>query len=448
MTTFPFSTATPPEWAGPPPAEADVAVIGGGVIGVMTALHLAQAGLRAVLIEKGRIAGEQSSRNWGWIRVQGRDPAEIPIAMEAQDQWQALSRKTNDALGLRQTGVAYIARSEDDMARHEAWLPHARAHGVGSRMLSRAEIMERIPDARGDWMGALWTATDMRAEPWIAVPALARLAARAGAQIVENCAVRGLDLEAGRVAGVITEAGRIKVGGAVVAGGAWSSLFLRRHGVSIPQLSVRCTALATEPLPEVFDGAASDGTIAFRRREDGGYNLAVSGFQELFIGPDAFRAFRTYLPLLTQDPLGTKFRLSAPPGYPDGWRTPRRWAMDGPSPFEKHRILDPQPNMAKVRDILERFHTRFPDLPKPKLKKAWAGMIDTMPDVVPVVDHAHAIPGLVVATGMSGHGFGIGPAFGRIAADLVQGKEPGHDLSRFRLQRFADGSPIDVALDV
>lgn len=445
---FPFTTATGPEWPGPQPAEADVAIIGGGVIGVMTALHLARVGLRAILLEKGRIAGEQSSRNWGWIRVQGRDPAEIPIAMEAQDQWQALSRETNDALGLRQTGVAYIARTQEALDRYEAWLPHAQAHGTGSRMLSRAGIMEKIPSARADWLGALWTDRDMRAEPWLAVPALARLAARSGAQIVENCAVRGLDLEAGRVAGVITEAGRIKVSGAVVAGGAWSSLFLRRHGVSIPQLSVRCTALATEPLPEVFDGAASDGTIAFRRREDGGYNLAVSGFQELFIGPDAFRAFRTYLPLLKQDIRSTKFRISAPKGYPDGWRTPRNWSMDKASPFEAQRILDPEPNAAKVRDILARFHRRFPDLPKPRLKKAWAGMIDTMPDVVPVVDRVEAIPGLVVATGMSGHGFGIGPAFGRIAADLVQGKAPGHDLSRFRLSRFSDGSPIDVAVDV
>jgi len=447
MTDFPFTTASP-EWAGPPPAEADVAVIGGGVIGVMTALHLARAGLRAVVLEKGRIAGEQSSRNWGWIRVQGRDRAEIPIAMEAQDQWQALSRETNDALGLRQTGVAYIARTEADLARYAAWLPHGEAHGTGSRLLSRAEIADRIPDARADWAGALWTERDMRAEPWLAVPALARLAARSGATIVENCAVRGLDLEGGRVAGVITEAGRIAVSGAVVAGGAWSALFLRRHGVSIPQLSVRSTALATEPLPEIFDGAAYDGTIAFRRRIDGGYNLAISGYQELYIGPDAFRALRTYLPLLKTNPTGTRFRLSAPQGYPDGWRTPRAWSMDGPSPFEAHRILDPAPNKAIVQDILSRFHTLFPDLPRPRVKRAWAGMIDTMPDVVPVVDTVATIPGLVVATGMSGHGFGIGPAFGRIAAALVQGKAPGHDLTRFRLARFTDGSPIEVAPDV
>ncbi|HQY43904.1 MAG TPA: FAD-binding oxidoreductase, partial [Paracoccaceae bacterium] len=75
---------------------------------------------------------------------------------------------------------------------------------------------------------------------------------------------------------------------------------------------------------------------------------------------------------------------------------------------------------------------------------AWAGMIDTMPDVVPVIDHVAALPGLTIATGLSGHGFGIGPAVGRVTADLVMGRDPGHDLSRFRLSRFTDGSEMII----
>jgi glycine/D-amino acid oxidase-like deaminating enzyme len=71
-------------------------------------------------------------------------------------------------------------------------------------------------------------------------------------------------------------------------------------------------------------------------------------------------------------------------------------------------------------------------------------MIDTMPDVVPVIDHAAQLPGLIIATGMSGHGFGIGPGFGRVIADLALGRSTGHDLGRFRLSRFSDGSPITL----
>ena len=187
----------------------------------------------------------------------------------------------------------------------------------------------------------------------------------------------------------------------------------------------------------VFDGNGSDKTLAFRPRDDGGLTLAIPGYQELFIGPDAFRAVRAFLPLLRQDPFGTKWRRPPPKGYPDAFSTPRRWALDGPSPFESCRVLDPEPNQHLVNRMVRRFSEIFPDLPPPRIRAAWAGMIDTMPDVVPVVDTIADLPGLTVATGMSGHGFGIGPGIGRIVADLVAGNPTGHDLSAFAFSRFS-----------
>ena len=106
------------------------------------------------------------------------------------------------------------------------------------------------------------------------------------------------------------------------------------------------------------------------------------------------------------------------------------------------RILNPAPNAAVVERLRDDFARTFPALGRPELTAAWAGMIDTMPDVVPVVDHIAAIPGLTVATGMSGHGFGIGPGMGRVVASLVAGDAPGHDLSRFRFSRFSDGTKL------
>jgi len=444
VTPFPISEASPVEHAGVLPAEADVVVIGGGVIGIMTAWHLAKAGLRAVVLEKGRVAGEQSSRNWGWIRQQGRDPAELPIMVEANRIWQSLARETNEDIGLRRTGVAYMARSPGRMAEYEAWLEHARAHGVASRLLTADEAAAMLPQAARRWEGGLWTASDMRAEPWVAVPALARALVRAGGTVIENCAVRLIDVAAGRVAGVVTERGRIRAPEVVVAGGAWSSLLLRRHGIAIPQLSVRTTVAATAPMAEVFSGAVSDGSIAFRRRLDGGYSIASGGYHDLFVGPDAFRALRAFVPQLRADPLGTRILPAAPRGYPDAWGTPRGWSGDGPSPFEAIRVLNPAPNPAKVARLTRTFAEIFPSLGAPRIATAWAGMIDTMPDIVPVVDRAPCLPGVTIATGMSGHGFGIGPAFGRIVADLIRGLAPGHDMTRFRLSRFDDGSPVDL----
>lgn len=439
--TFPFTLQTPPEHHGTLPAKCDVVVIGAGIIGVMTAWELAKAGLRVVVLEKGRVAAEQSSRNWGWIRSQGRDPSELPIMAEAAAMWQQFDRDIPEDIGLRQTGVAYLAAKPDEVGRYEAWLPHALEHGLSSRILTRRETADLMPKAAQSWAGALWTDSDMRAEPWTALPALARAAIRDGVQIIEHCAVRALDIAAGKVAGVQTEQGRIATTEVVLAGGAWSQLFLRKHGLTIPQLAVRATVAATAALPDVFQGGAVDNRLAWRRRNDGGYTLAPSGFHELYIGPDAFRALRGYAKPLIADPLGTKLLPAAPKGFPDAWGTKRNWAADEISPFEKMRILNPAPNHAKAAKLARDFAATFPALGEVKIKAAWAGMIDTMPDVVPVVDRA-PLDGLTVATGMCGHGFGIGPAFGRILARIVQGKPAGYDISRFRYGRFTDGSTL------
>ncbi len=448
MTPFPISAAGPVTYPGPPRRAADLVVIGGGVIGVCTAIYAARAGHRVVLLEKGRIAGEQSSRNWGWIRQQGRDPDELPIMAEANRLWRDLAGATNVDIGLTPGGVTYLADTDKDLAGYEAWLPHARANEVDSRILSPAQTADLIPGMARRYKGALYTASDMRAEPWVAVPALAGIAAREGVQIVEHCAVRCLDLHAGRVAGVITEAGRIAAPEVVLAGGAWSALFLRNHGVALPQLSVRATVAATDPLPVVYPGGATDHRIAFRPRTDGGYSLAAGGFHELFVGPDAFRALPKFLAQMRADPLGTRFLPFAPKGFPDAWSTPRRWSADAPSPFETMRVLDPKPNAAKLRALVREVAARFPQLGEVRLKSAWAGMIDTMPDVVPVVDRVADLPGLTVGTGMSGHGFGIGPGMGRVLAALATGGDVGHDLTRFRLSRFADGSPMRIGPSV
>lgn len=435
--SFPITLETPIRFPGPLPEAADVVVLGGGIIGVMTALYLAQAGQKVVLCEKGRIAGEQSSRNWGWIRQQGRDKDELPIVVESLRLWRGFADHFGDALGFRQTGVIYLANSDAALEQYEAFLPHAAAQGVDTRLMARCEIQSLLGTS-GPWKGAMYTPSDARAEPWAAVPLLAGMAAEAGATIVEQCAIRALDVQAGALVGVFTEQGRIRASRVVVAGGAWSRLFLAAHGIVIPQLSVLASVAQTVPLPEIFAGGATDSHFAFRRRMDGGYTLAPGSEHDFFIGPDAFKSFSQYLGILKQDFRSTHFRPMAPVGYPDAWGTPRNWG-DGPSPFEATRLLDPKPNRASLSRAQDRFAEAFPALGRPQIKTAWAGMIDTMPDVVPVVDHA-PIAGLTIATGMSGHGFGIGPGMGRVLADLVMGRPTGHDLSRFRLSRFEDGT--------
>ena len=172
------------------------------------------------------MAGEQSSRNWGWIRQQGRDPDELPIMIEARRLWQQLAAESGEDFGLVECGVTYLAPRAADMTGYAAWQRIAQAQGLDTRLLDGAETARMIPAMAQRFAGALWTPSDMRAEPWLAVPALARLAAREGVTIVEDCAARRLDVQAGRVAGVHTERGRIAAPEVLLAGGAWSGLFL------------------------------------------------------------------------------------------------------------------------------------------------------------------------------------------------------------------------------
>jgi len=434
MPDFPISLQNAPTFDGALPGEVDVAVVGGGIIGVLVAWELGKRGQTVLLAEKGRIAGEQSSRNWGWIRQQGRHYAELPIMVDTMAIWKAFDRRIQDRIGFRQSGITYLARDIKRLGQFEDWLEGARGLGVDSRMLSRREIADLLPDARG-WVGGLTTPSDAVAEPFAAVPVLARAAAADGVTIRENCAVRAFDIKGGAIEGIFTERGRVKCDRVVVAAGAWSALLLGRHGISIPQLSVRASVFNTRAMPNFFNAAAADDRLAFRRRADGGYSIATWATHDFFLGPDAFRHFWSYLPQLREELANTRFRLAAPAGYPDAWRLRRRWDSEETTPFERCRILDPAPNGADLRYLRRLFAEAFPAFEEMRIERAWAGMIDTMPDALPVVDEA-PVSGVTIATGMSGHGFGIAPGMALAIADLVQSQAPRHDLRAFSFERF------------
>ena len=439
-----FNEQTPKQFNDPLPSRTDVVVIGGGIAGICTALYLAQRGVQVVVCEKGRVAGEQSSRNWGWVRQHGRDPAELPIMMESNRIWQSLHKVVGQDLGFRQQGVLYLASSEKKMAVRERWVELAKEHQLTSLKLSASEVADKIKTTDSRWKGAVFTPSDGRAEPWIAVPAIARAVNKLGVVIREDCAVRCLDKTNGAVSGVITEHGPIQCDRVVLAGGVWSSLFAANAGLHLPQLAVRSTAAATAAATDFFSGNAADEQLAWRRREDGGYTLALTDLTEHFVGPNSFKYFKPFIPAMLSEWDTYRLHTAWPKHYPDGWRTQRSWSPQEVSPMERIRVLNPPPRQAAIRRIQQRFAQRFPAIGNIDFIKTWAGIIDTMPDVVPVIDEVDSLPGCIVATGFSGHGFGIGPAAGKIVADLVQGKKSEHDLHRFRYSRFSDGSAIKL----
>ena len=243
------------------PDKVDAVVVGAGVIGVTAALELARAGLSVALIEKGFVAAEQSSRNWGWVRQQGRDRREIPLIVESLRLWEQWQAESPVDLGFRRTGLVSLTRTQAELDRWRRWAERGRAGGIVVDELTAADAEAALPSRGAPWIGGVRTPTDGRAEPSVAVPALARLARTAGVMIHQETAVRGLDIEAGRAQGVITERGRIAASRVLVAGGAWSSQLLRRHGVWLPQLNLRSTVVRTTPAAELTPRRAADAGI-------------------------------------------------------------------------------------------------------------------------------------------------------------------------------------------
>ena len=441
----PITINTPITYADALPDAVDVVIIGGGVIGIFSALYLNRLGKRVLVCEKGRMAGEQSSRNWGWIRQHGRDAAELPITKQALKLWHQVDAETGGACGVKTVGISYLASSAPELAKLHQWLQVAKQHDMDSYAMDQQQVNQLFTQpTHGQWLGGTCTPSDAKAEPWQAVPAVAKLAHAEGVLMRENCAVRDLTIEAGKVTGVMTESGSVKCAQVVLCGGAWSSLFAKRLGISLPQLSVEATVAQTEPLQAGVEASWVDEHLSMRHRDDGGYSLALADSHGFFVGPDALRHTPKFLPLLGKSWQDIQFMGFGRKGYPDAWGLERQWQAGDKTPFEQMRVLEPASHLGRVAKIQTRFAQRFPNIGKPIIKRSWSGMIDAMPDVVPVVDEVKQIPGFYLATGMSAHGFGIGPGYGRVVARMLAGLPAEHDLQRFRLSRFSDGSKLDV----
>ncbi len=435
---FRFNDNMPITFQDDLPDAVDVVVIGAGVIGVSTAWYLRQHGLSVLICDKGRVAGEQSSRNWGFVRVMVRDPDEVPIAQDSLRCWEEISASLDDDTGFTRQGILLLAETESEMADCEEWMKVAAEHGVDTQLFSSAEVSRHLRVPGDGWLGGIVTPSDARAEPFKAVPAIARGLQQRGGLVRENCAVRALDVEAGNISGVITEHGRVRAQAVVCAAGAWSGTLLANHGIRFPQLAVRGTVVRTVPAAEIYPGAAGFKDVFLRRRQDGGYTVACEWFDHT-VGPNSFRYFRDFIPTLST---GSAIGLRA------GRDVTQRGFFSGhndgaaASVFEQHRVLNPAPSAKALRKIRRHLAERVPQFADIEFAEAWAGMIDATPDVVPVLDRIAAPAGLFLASGFSGHGFGIGPGAGKVMANLVTGNATGFDLARFRFARFSDGSNL------
>lgn len=416
------------------PTTTSVVIIGGGIIGLTAALTLAERNISVVVLEKGRIAGEQSSRNLGWVRKTSRHAHDIPLALAADRLWAQMPERVGADVGYRQEGIMFVARNEAQLAMHDGWLKSVEHLSLDSRLLSNREIAQMVPGGAGDWAGGIYTPSDARAEPTLASSAIAKAAMALGVVIIEQCAVRTLQMSAGKVSGVVTEKGEIRCDQVLLAGGMWSRRFLGNLGVSLPTLALTCSVLRTHPMQGPTEIAVGAPDFSFRKHQDGGFIITQRGKLDAFLTLDHLLLAKQYMPQFRAQ--RSVLNVSMGKYFFKDLALSRRWSADSVSPFERVRTQDPAANPQLNNAAMNNLKAAWPVFEQARVAQTWAGTIDVTPDSNPVIGPVAQIPGLTVATGFSGHGFGTSPAAGQLAADIVSGHTPIIDPSPYRFDRF------------
>jgi len=413
------------------PGAVDVVVIGAGIVGAASAYQLAKRGLTVALVDKGQVAGEQSSRNWGFVRQQGRDPVELPLASAASAMWGGLSAELEADIEWRRGGNLALAHDEATAGRYEEWLSVSRDAGIESELLDRERVSELLPGIEGKWLAAMYTKSDGQADPMKATMAFVNAGKRLGVHVITRCTVTSIEVGGGRVLGVRTSGGYIRAGRVVLAGGVWSHRLLSELGLLLPQRVVRQTVVRTTPVPHFTSvGVWAADLLSFRQAVDGSLILSLGGVSDVCWGLGSRHHALKFTPAYLMN--RSKFRISV------GGLT-----SDAARDFRASRSYEFASSAPITRDVwqcLERMRAWFPELQRFGIDDAWSGYIDGTPDALPVIEAVGSPEGLVVATGFSGHGFALGPIVGQIVGELLDDGHTQFDIEHMSLARFSTTS--------
>lgn len=411
------------------PATADVVVIGGGIVGCMTALDLATRGAAVTLIEKAAIGTEQSRRNWGYIRQQARSEPEIPLMVAANSFWSSFEDRFDADIRWQQRGNLRLVRDGRELPWYQNWTRMGQDYGVPVKMLSSREAMELLPGAVGNWAGAMYTPNDAQADPLRATLATAAAAARAGAQMITHETVTKILVGHGRVLGVATPTHVVSTPAVIVTAGVWTRRLLQEVGVNIPLQWVRSTVAELAPCEEIpAIPAVWSPEVSFRKTASGGILLAANARSIIDVMPSALNNLRLFLPTLRRNLKTFRIGMGAPAFHDSVSRLTKRYRYRGWEPKPSRRTV--AASVAALQDI-------YPAVAGTPVARTWAGYIDGTPDGLPVMSTVENIAGLVIGSGFSGHGFGLSPASGQVLSDLaISGSANRFDATAFTLSRF------------
>ena len=417
---------------------ADAVVIGAGIAGCATAYYLSKKGLNVVVVDKGEVGDEQSSRAWGFVRQQARTARELPLMIAGAIVWQEMERELGADVEWNQGGSLTLAGDEEILGRIRAWLKVGEQFGIETRFLTNEDLKELLPAMRGEWLGAMYTPSDGHAQPNKATNAIAIGAREHGALFRTMEAVEGIEVTDGQVSAVVTERDRIVTKNVVCAAGAWSHKVAHMVGQTLPYRMVRASVGQTNPTDHITDMAVIGPRIAFRQRPTGEVYIAPGpGGTDYDVDLDSFKHIRLFMPNFRRNRemfrlhVGSaliKDILRSLPGSPS-----RR------HPFAHTVGVEPEPNRKVIDKALITFKSMFPDLQDLKINHYWSGRIDATPDALPVIGEADSPKGFYFCTGFSGRGIGIGPIAGKVTAELIADGESSVDIHALRHSRFKDG---------
>lgn len=366
----------------------DVIVVGAGIIGNSIAYYLTKKGLRVIVLEKSDVIGDGgSSRNGGGVRQSGRDPRELPLAMFGiKNLWPYLSEELDTDVEYYKKGNLRLGKTDKHRQILSGLTDRAVACGLDVKMIDGYEVRQINPYLSDEVSCASWCPTDGHANPLLATLAYYKAARKLGAKFITGENVIELKKVKGKLRKVITPNETYEAETVILANGIGARKLAATVGIDIPMTSALLECLVTEAEPKMFEQMLGTAEADFYGHQSTHGSFVIGGSS----GMEAVN-------------------------------------KDNGTPINSS-ITAP----CIARGIIK----YIPRLSHAKIVRTWAGWMDRVVDGVPVIDTVDEVPGLLLACGFSGHGFGIAPAVGYNVARLACGEESVCDISGLKYNRF------------
>ena len=375
------------ESSGPVPAKAEIAIVGGGVIGLAIAYYLARRGLTdVVVLERGYLAEGASGRNGGGVRQQWSTEINIRLMQESVDLCRRFAVDLGVNVWFRQGGYLFLARTQKEVARLQKNIDLQNRCGVHTKMLDPKAAQEIVPELDlAGIVGAAYNPTDGILFPWPFLWGYARQAAAHGVRIFTQTPVSGLVPQQGGGYEVVTPRGVVHARRVINATGSWSPQLAKLIGVDVPTYPIRHEICSSEPLKPFLRPMVSELSS--------GLYCSQSMRGEIVGGVTVPGHGSTYAMGSTLEFLSTYAR----------------------------RLVKLMPILGDI-----------------KILRQWAGPYDQSPDGNPILGAAPSHPDFFLACGFVGHGFMMAPIVGKLYAEYLTGDAPHEIFSRYTLARFSD----------